>query len=365
MKIKDVTGCIEGLAPLHLQEDYDNAGLLIGNHEKECTGIMVSLDVTEQIVEEARKKNCNLIVAHHPIIFKGLKKLNGKNYVERTVISAIKNNIAVYAVHTNLDNIIAGVNKKIAEKLNLQNCQTLLSKEGTLKKLVTFSPRENAEEVRNALFKSGAGAIGNYSECSFNVEGSGTFKAGDGSDPFVGEIGERHLENETRIEVVFPGFLQNQLVKNLKLAHPYEEVAYYISTLDNSRDDVGSGLTGELNEEISEAELLKILKENFNLSVIKHTQFLHKKIKKIALCGGAGFFLLPHAIAAGAQAYITGDIKYHTFFDADSRILLADIGHYESEQYTIDLVAEFLQQKFPNFAVLKTEMNTNPVIYYT
>jgi dinuclear metal center YbgI/SA1388 family protein len=365
MKIKEVTGCIESLAPLHLQEDYDNAGLLIGNHEEECRGIMVSLDVTEQVVEEARKRNCNLIVAHHPIIFKGLKKLNGKNYVERTVISAIKNNIAVYAVHTNLDNIIKGVNKKIAEKLNLQNCKTLFSKEGALKKLVTFSPRENAEQVRNALFKSGAGAIGNYSECSFNVEGTGTFKAEEGSDPYVGKIGLRHLENETRIEVVFPAFLQNQLIKNLKLVHPYEEVAYYINTLDNSSNDVGSGLIGELTGEISEEELLKILKERFNLSVIKHTQFLHKKIKKIALCGGAGFFLLPHAIAAGAQVYITGDVKYHEFFDTDGKILLADMGHYESEQFTIDLVAEFLQQKFPNFAVLKTEMNTNPVIYYT
>ncbi|MEO5648506.1 MAG: Nif3-like dinuclear metal center hexameric protein, partial [Ginsengibacter sp.] len=301
MKIKDVTVYLESLASLHLQEDYDNAGLLIGNPEEECAGIIVSLDVTEQVVEEALKKNCNLIVAHHPIVFKGLKKLNGKNYVERTVIAAIKNNIAVYAIHTNLDNIINGVNTKIAEKLGLQNCKVLLPKDGTLKKLVTFSPREKAEEVRNALFKSGAGAIGNYNECSFSVEGSGTFKAGEESHPYVGEIGKRHLENETRIEVIFPGFLQNKIINDLKKANPYEEVAFYINTLDNLRDDVGSGLTGELPEEISEEDLLKQLKNEFTLSVIKHTSFLHKKVKKIALCGGAGIFLLPTAIAAGAQ----------------------------------------------------------------
>ncbi len=365
MKIDEIIKFLENIAPLSLQESYDNAGLLIGSSEDECTGILTSLDVTEAVIEEALKKNCNLIVAHHPIIFKGLKKLNGKNYVERTVISAIKNNIAVYAIHTNLDNIIEGVNNKLAEKLHLQNCKVLLPKEGTLKKLVTFSPRENAEKVQNGLFKGGAGSIGKYNECSFNLEGNGTFKANDGSNPYVGKIGERHTENETRIEVIFPEFLQNQIIRSLKEVHPYEEVAYDIYCLDNQQDDIGSGLIGELTESISEDELLKLLKSTFRLSTIKHTPFLHKKITKIALCGGAGFFLLPKAIAAGAQVYITSDVKYHEFFDADNRILLADIGHYESEQFTIELIAEFLQQKFLNFAVLKTEIITNPVNYYT
>ena len=365
MKINEVIKSLEKIAPVNLQESYDNAGLLIGNSEDECTGIIASLDVTEALIEEAKQKKCNLIVAHHPIIFKGLKKLNGKNYVERTVIAAIKNNIAIYAIHTNLDNIIEGVNQKLAEKLNLQNCKVLLPKEGTLKKLVTFSPRKNADEVRNALFKAGAGAIGKYNECSFNIEGQGTFKAGEGSNPYVGKIGERHRENETRIEVIFPGFLQHSMVDSLKEVHPYEEVAYDIYPLENQREDVGSGLTGELPESISEEELLTLLKKIFGLSVIKHTQFLQKKISKVALCGGAGFFLLPQAIAASAQVYITSDIKYHEFFDADSNILLADIGHYESEQFTIELLAEILQQKFPNFAVLKTEIITNPVLYFT
>ena len=365
MKIKDVVRFLEGIAPLSLQESYDNAGLILGNSEIECKGILTALDVTEQIVAEAVQRNCNLIVAHHPLIFRGLKKLNGKNYVERTVISAIKSDIAVYAIHTNLDNVLKGVNHKIAEKLQLQNCTTLLPKGGTLQKLVTFSPLSHAEEVRNTLFKAGAGSVGNYDQCSFNVAGTGTFRAGEGSDPFVGKIGEPHSEEEKRIEVVFPSFLQAHLVQALKEGHPYEEVAYYIHELENLQEGVGSGLTGTLPDPVSENELLEILKSAFKLTVIKHTPFLHKPVTKIAVCGGAGIFLLPHAMASGAQVYITGDVKYHEYFDADKRILLADIGHYESEQFTIELLTDFLQEKFSNFAVLKTEINTNPVNYFT
>jgi len=364
MKIKEIAQSLETFAPVSLQESYDNAGLIVGNSETDCKGIIISLDVTESVVEEAAKKNCNLIVVHHPVIFKGIKKLNGKNYVERTIISAIKNDIAIYAIHTNLDNVVEGVNKMIADQLNLQNCKVLLPKEKTLQKLVTFCPVNNAEEVRNALFNAGAGAIGKYDECSFNVEGTGTFRAGKGSHPFVGNKGERHLENETRIEVIFPSFLQKKIIAALKEAHPYEEVAYYLHELQNLQDDTGSGLIGEPAESLSEKELLKKLKSSFNLSVIKHTAFLEKPVTKIAVCGGAGIFLLPNAIAAGAQVYITSDIKYHEFFDADDQILLCDIGHYESEQFTVELLTEFLREKFPNFAVLKTEMNTNPVNYF-
>lgn len=365
MKIKDITAFLESIAPPHLQEHYDNAGLIVGNAENVCTGIITSLDVTEDVVEEAVRKNCNLIVAHHPIIFTGIKKLNGKNYVERTVISAIKNDVAIYAIHTNLDNVLEGVNRKIAEKLQLQNCKVLLPKEATLQKLVTFSPVKNATEVRNALFTAGAGAIGNYDECSFNVKGEGTFKAGEGSHPYVGKQGEQHHEEEIRIEVIFPSYLQNRVVAALKNAHPYEEVAYYIQQLENVREDIGSGLTGELPEPVSENELLEIIKDKFQLSVIKHTSFLNKPVSKIALCGGAGIFLLPNAIASRAQVYITSDIKYHEFFDADGKLLLADIGHFESEQFTIELLTEFLQEKYRNFAVLKTEITTNPVNYFT
>ena len=364
MKIKEITQFLESIAPPDLQETYDNAGLIVGNAESECSGVITSLDVTEEVINEAISKKCNLVVGHHPIIFKGLKKINGKNYVERTIIAALKNDIAIYAIHTNLDNVLEGVNHKIAEKLQLQNCKVLLPKEGTLEKLVTFAPVKNAEEVRNALFNAGAGSIGNYDQCSFNVEGTGTFRALEGSDPFVGEIGKRHQENEIRIEVVFPAAREQKIVKALKESHPYEEVAYYLQSLKNNQDKVGSGLIGELPVPISENELLTILKSAFHLKVIRHTQFLNKPIKKIAVCGGSGFFLLPAAIAAGAQVYVTGDVKYHEFFDADEQLLLADIGHYESEQFTIELLTEFLQENFSNFAVLKTEINTNPVSYF-
>jgi len=240
-----------------------------------------------------------------------------------------------------------------------------LPKEKTLQKLITFSPADHAESIRKALFAAGAGAIGKYDECSFNTDGSGTFRANEGANPYVGKIGERHLENETRIEVIFPSFLQKRIILALKEAHPYEEVAYYIHELQNVQESVGSGLVGELANPVSGNELLQKLKSSFNLSIIKHTPLLEKSVTKIAVCGGAGIFLLPNAIAAGAQAYITSDIKYHEFFDADDQILLCDIGHYESEQFTIELLTEFLQQKFPNFAVLKTEMNTNPVNYFS
>ena len=364
MKIREIASALESIAPLSLQEDYDNAGLLIGNADDECTGILVALDVTEAVIDEAIKTNCNLVVAHHPIIFRGIKKLNGKNYVERTVISAIKNDIAVYAIHTNLDNVLQGVNRMIAEKLGLQNCSALSPKKATLQKLVTFAPVANADAVRNSLFEVGAGGIGKYDECSFNIEGSGTFRASEGSHPFVGEIGERHHENEIRIEVIFPTFLQEKIIQSLKSSHPYEEVAYYIHALENIQDDTGSGLVGDLTDNITETQLFNGLRTSFHLSVIKHTPFLNKPIKKIAVCGGAGIFLLNNAIAAGAQVYITSDIKYHEFFDAEGKILLVDIGHYESEQFTIELLIELLQQKFPNFAILKTEIDTNPVNYF-
>ena len=365
MKIKEIAQYLESIAPLSLQESYDNAGLIVGNSDGECSGILTSLDVTEEVVEEAVRRNCNLIVGHHPVIFKGLKKLNGKSYVERTVIAAIKNDIAIYAIHTNLDNVLEGVSHKIAEKLQLQNCKVLSPRENTLEKLVTFAPVKNAEEVRTALFNAGAGSIGNYDQCSFNVDGSGTFRALEGSDPYVGEIGKQHTENETRIEVIFPSFLEQKIVSALKSAHPYEEVAYYLQALKNTRENVGSGLIGELPDPLSENELLLLLKSAFKIPVIKHTAFLNKPVKKIAVCGGAGIFLLPIAKALAADVYITGDIKYHEFFDAENQLLLADIGHYESEQFTIELLTEFLQRKFSNFAVLKTEINTNPVKYFT
>ncbi len=364
MKIQEISTFLETIAPASLQESYDNAGLLTGNEAWDCTGIITTLDATEAVVMEAIEKKCNLIVAHHPIIFSGLKKITGKNYIEKTIIAAIKNNIAIYAIHTNLDNILTGVNGKMADQLGLINRQILLPKKGMLKKLVTFVPLAQAENVRKVLFAAGAGHIGNYSDCSFSVEGEGTFKGGAGTEPFVGKPGQWHKEKELRMEMVFPAWVENSLLKALLAVHPYEEVAYDIFTVDNKHQGIGSGLVAELAEPIGETEFLSLLKTAFGLKVVRHTALRDKPVKKIALCGGAGSFLIGAAVAAGADFYITGDVKYHEFFDANHQLVIADIGHFESEQYTIDLLFDILKEKFPNFAVLKTGVKTNPVNYF-
>jgi dinuclear metal center YbgI/SA1388 family protein len=364
MQIAEITAYLESLAPLSLQEHYDNAGLLTGNGSWNCTGVLCSLDATEAVVQEAMANNCNLVVSHHPIIFGGLKKINGKNYVEKAVITAIKNDIALYAIHTNLDNVIGGVNGKMADKLSLQNRSVLAPKDAVLKKLYTFVPVAEAEKLRQAIFEAGAGHIGNYSECSFGAEGTGTFKGGAGTDPFVGKPGERHYEKELKIEVIFPAWLQGRVVKALLAAHPYEEVAYDLVTVGNEHQGVGSGLVGELAEPVDEQAFLKKLKEAFGLTLIRHTSLTGRKVKKVALCGGAGSFLVSKALAAGADVYITGDMKYHEFFDANDRMVIADIGHFESEQFTTELLATVLQEKFLNFAVLKSKVKTNPVNYF-
>ncbi len=364
MKIAEIITVFEELAPISLQEHYDNAGLITGNDGWECTGVLCTLDAIEAVVNEAKALNCNLIVAHHPIIFKGLKKINGKNYVERTIINAIKSDIAIYAIHTNLDNVIGGVNNKIADQLNLQNRRVLLPKESMLMKLYTFIPGDHAEKVRNAIFNAGAGNIGNYSECSFNAEGKGTFKAGENTTPFVGEKNIRHEENEVKTEVIFPSYLKERILNALFAAHPYEEVAYDIVALSNSHNNIGSGLIGELSQPVLEIKFLTLLKQAFNLRVIRHTELLQKPVKKIAVCGGTGSFLIGSALAEKADIYVTADIKYHEFFDADKKMVIVDIGHWESEQFTIDLLHSVLQAKFPNFAVLKTKTGTNPVQYF-
>lgn len=364
MKIGEITSFLESAAPLSLQESYDNAGLLTGNSNWECTGIITTLDATEAVVQEAINKKYNLIVAHHPVIFGGLKKLNGKNYVEQTVITALKHDIAIYAIHTNLDNVLNGVNAAIADKIGLINRSTLQPKSGTLKKLFTFVPVDHAEKVRSAIFAAGGGHISNYSECSFNSAGQGTFKPGQGTHPFSGIVGARQTEEEIKMEMIFPAWQQKQILAAMILAHPYEEVAYDIVALENQNQSVGSGMLGDLPENITETGFLELLKERFKISVIRHTPLLGNMVRRVAICGGAGSFLTNAAVAAGADFYVTGDVKYHEFFDANSRLVLADIGHYESEQFTTDLLFDLLSQKFPTFAIQKTGVNTNPVHYF-
>jgi dinuclear metal center YbgI/SA1388 family protein len=319
--------------------------------------------VTLEVIKEAQASNCNLIISHHPIIFKGLKRINGKSYVENIIIEAIKNDIALYAAHTNLDNVLLGVNGMIAQKLGLKDIEVLQPKKRLLRRLITFAPVDKAEEVRRAVFNAGAGHIGQYSECSFNSEGTGTFKAEEGADPYVGEIGKQHQEKEIKIEIVYPFYLETQVVKALVKHHPYEEVAYDIFTMENSHLGMGSGVVGYLEAPMEEKGFLNLLKERFAANGIRYTSLLGKPIQKVAVCGGAGSFLLKKAISSQADIYITGDVKYHEFFDAEGKIVLADIGHYESEQYTVELLCDLLLKKFPTFAVLKSSVNTNPVNY--
>ena len=362
--IATIINVFESFAPTAYQENYDNSGLIIGDATQECTGILCSLDTTDEVVLEAIEKGCNLIVAHHPIVFAGLKKITGKNYVERTVIAAIQNNIAIYAIHTNADNVLAGVNDVIATKLGLIDKKILVPKKNLLANLITFVPSSHLLKVRQALFDAGTGNIGNYSEASFSVEGTGTYTANEKANPFLGEIGKRHEEIECRIEVIFPLHTQGKVLSALKEAHPYEEVAYNIIPLVNEHNEVGSGIIGTLPEPMTEGQILSHIKDTFGLQVIKHTKLLGKAIYKIALCGGAGSFLTKDAIASGADLFISADIKYHEFFDADNRIVIADIGHWESEQFTVDLLFDILHSKFPTFAVLKSKVNTNSVKYF-
>lgn len=365
MKTYEIIQLLETLAPISLQESYDNAGLIVGDINNNIDKVLISLDVTEAVIEEAIQKKCDMVIAHHPIIFGGLKKLNGKNYVERTVIKAIQNNISIYAIHTNLDNVLSnGVNNKIAEKLGLRNTSILRKREGDLLKLVTFVPLDHIENVREAIFSAGAGSLGNYDKCSFVSTGEGSFRGNENSNAYVGEKGVEHREKEQRIEVVVPKWHLNKVLESLHKSHPYEEVAYDVYQLLNVSHQTGAGLISEFEEPMSQENFLARIKNSMKASVIKYTKTNKDIIKKVAVCGGAGSFLIADAKRAGADAYITGDIKYHEFFDGENDLMICDIGHYESEQFTIDLLGGFLLEKIPNFAVIFTEVVTNPVKYY-
>lgn len=363
MKIREVTSILENIAPVSYQEAYDNSGLIVGNNNDEVNSVLISLDCTEGVVDEAIKLGCDMIISHHPIVFRGLKKFNGSNYVERTVIKAIKNNIALYAIHTNLDNVHNGVSKRIADRLGLENCKVLSPKSQLLKKLYTFCPVNDADKVRKALFDVGCGSIGNYDSCSFNSDGKGTFRGNDSTNPYVGEKNQLHTEAEVKIETIFPSYLQSKVVAALIEAHPYEEVAYDIVQLENTFQQVGSGIIGELKKEIDEMEFLRYLKNTMETECVRFTKPLGNSIKRVAVCGGSGSFLLSEAKKQNADIFITGDFKYHEFFDAEDQIIIADIGHYESEQFTKQLIYDILKEKLPTFALHLSNVNTNPINY--
>ncbi len=363
MRLKEITDYLEAIAAPNLQEDYDNSGLQTGNPDAEITKAMVSLDVTEEVVDEAIAKNCELIIAHHPLIFKGIKSLSGQNYVERSLIKAIKSDIAIYAIHTNLDNVFeGGVNQRIGEKLGVNGMQILAPKKGLLQKLVVFVPHNSKEKLMEALFKAGAGKISDYDECSFSLEGTGSFRGNENTNPTVGEVGKRHYEAETRLEMIVDKSRMRAVLSAMWEAHPYEEVAYDVYDLANGHPTVGAGMMGHFVEPEYTFNLLQKIKNTFG-GLLRHTNLIKDEVSKIAWCGGSGSFLLPQAKAAGAEVFISSDFKYHQFFEAENEIIIVDIGHYENEQFTKELLAQKLTEKFPNFAVLLTETNTNPINY--
>ncbi|MFD2823042.1 Nif3-like dinuclear metal center hexameric protein [Lacinutrix iliipiscaria] len=364
MIVQDVINYLEELSPLAYAEDFDNVGLLVGNKNNPITGILVTLDTLEAVVDEAIENNCNLIVSFHPIIFKGLKKITGKTYVERVVMKAIKHDIAIFSMHTALDNAWQGVNNMICNQLELSNRSVLIPQKQTIKKLTTFVPKTQAEIVRKALFTAGAGTIGNYTNCSFNSDGFGTYQGNENANPTIGERGITHEEAETQISVTYTKHLESQILKALFKTHPYEEVAYEIITLENTNQHIGMGMYGELKVALSETDFLNMLKAKMNTKCIRHSNLLCKPIKKVAVLGGSGSFAIQAAINSGADVLVTSDLKYHDFFSAENNIILADIGHYESEQFTKNGLVAHLTKKITNFAVVLSKTNTNPVQYF-
>ena len=364
VKIKDITHYLERFAPLSYQESYDNCGLLTGDENWIVKGVMISLDCTEQVIEEASSAGCNMVIAHHPIWFRPIKRLTGNTYVERTIIKAIKQEIAIYAVHTNLDNVKQGVNRKLAEKLGLTELKIMSPMTSGLMKLVTFSPRENTAEVLNALHRAGAGSIGNYEDCAFMTKGTGTFRPNDEATPHIGQARKLEEVNEDRIEVILPTHLQGTIHTALVKAHPYEEVAYYFQELSNINQEAGAGMVGMLKSPLSSEDFLNQLKNQIGTPCLRHSEIIASTISRVGICGGAGSFLIKEAIKASCDAFVTADLKYHEFFDADGRILLVDIGHYESEVSTKDLLSDLLNKNFSKFAVRLSKTDTNPIRYF-
>jgi len=363
MIVREVTDILEELAPLAQAEDFDNVGLLVGKYDQEVTGILVTLDTLENVVDEAIQHQCNLIVSFHPIIFNGLKKITGSNYVERVVLKAIQNNISIYSMHTALDNSPDGVNAKICEVLGISNAKILIPKKGTIKKLTTYVPKADAGKLKDALFEAGAGNIGNYSNCSFTVDGTGSYMGGENSNPTTGKIGQLQLAEESQVNVTFAAYKERNILKALFQNHPYEEVAYEIFSLDNKDQNTGMGMIGKLKEPMDETQFLSFVKQKMNVSIVKHSRLLGKTVHKIAVLGGSGAFAISAAKALGADVFITSDLKYHQFYEAEDEMVIVDIGHYESEQYTKNLLVDYLTKKIPSFAIRLSDSNTNPIKY--
>ena len=364
MKLRDLISFLDSAIPLSFQEGYDNSGLQVGLPDREVNSALICLDVTDEVLDEAGYAGCDVIISHHPLIFTGIKGLSGRTVTERLLMKAIKQDVAIYSAHTNLDVLGNGVSRKIAEKLKLENVRTLLPLKNRLFKLVTYIPENHLDEVREAIFNAGAGIAGNYDRCSFITHGTGSFRGGEGSNPFIGEKGKLHFEKEVRFETIMFSHLKDKVVKALRETHPYEEVAYDIYQLENDNIEIGLGCTGDMPEPMEEKDFLKSIESVFAAKGIRYSKLTGSKITKVALCGGAGGSLIKDAIASGANAFITSDVRYHSFFEAGNRMIIIDIGHYESEKFSAEILYDLINKKFPKFALRFSEINTNPVNYF-
>lgn len=363
MKVREILESLEHFAPLPLQDSFDNAGLQVGVTEVEATGTLLCLDVTEAVVDEAISLGFNLIISHHPLIFKSCKSITGKDYIGRCIFKAIKNDIVIYSAHTNLDNVVKGVNAKMAEKIGLKNIRILSARNDALLKLVVYVPSEYVGSVREALFAAGCGCIGQYDSCSYSCEGKGTFRPLEGTRPFCGVIGKLHTASEVRVETILPAHCKADVLQVLLDNHPYEEPAFDFYPVRNDWSQVGAGVVGELEKPMECRDFLWKVKQTFGVECIRHNGFNDRKIATVALCGGAGAFLIPQALHGKADAFVTGEIKYHEYFGYENDILLVQAGHYESERYTIELFSEVLGKSFPGLRIRQTECNTNPIKY--
>jgi dinuclear metal center YbgI/SA1388 family protein len=363
MKLSEISKYLDNAIPLSFQEGYDNSGLQVGNPESEISSALLTIDVTGEVIEEAISKGCNLVISHHPLIFNPIKKITGRSFTERIIARAIKEDIAIYSAHTNLDAVDFGVSRKMAMKLNLQNVKVLVPLKNKLLKLVTFIPESHLEKVKSALFEAGAGVTGNYDHCGFASPGTGSFRAGENANPYVGESGKNHFENEIRFETILFSHLKTNVIKALLATHPYEEVAFDLYPLDNENIENGLGCVGEFELAVTETEFLNQVSDVFDARGVRYSNLTGHEVKKVALCGGSGASLIGNALASGADAFVTADVKYHNFFDSGKSILIVDAGHFESEKFTTEILYDLIIKNFPKFAVRFSETNTNPINY--
>ncbi len=364
MKLKDLCSYLDSVVPLSFQESYDNSGLQVGLADREISSALITLDVTEEVIDEAISHKCNVLVSHHPLIFNGIKSLTGKTFTERILYKAVKHDIAIYSAHTNLDVLSNGVSRKMAEKLGLEKITVLSPSNSMLLKLITYIPESHLDKVRNALFEAGAGVIGNYDQCGFAVSGTGSFRGNENTNPFLGEKGKIHFEKEIRFETILFSHLKDKVIRALLEVHPYEEVAFDLYVLENKNVEIGLGCVGNFPHPMSEDDLLKRVSLVFNAKGVRYSTLTGKPMRKIALCGGSGASLLNLAISSGADAFLTADIKYHDFFKTENKILLVDTGHFESEKFSGEILKDLIIKKFPKFAVRFSETNTNPINYF-